>query len=55
MQQLGYLVVGQFVVSVLMGLAAVCLFVWAAAAGLFRDVEEIKYQVLTTERTDDAA
>lgn len=49
MAELRYLVLGQFVVSTLMGLAALCLFVWAAASGLFRNVEAVKYQVLDSE------
>jgi cbb3-type cytochrome oxidase maturation protein len=49
MQELYYLIVGQFVVATLMGLGALCLFLWAAAAGLFRDVEPVKYQVLDSE------
>ena len=34
MHELYYLILGQFLVSALMGLGALCLFVWAAAAGL---------------------
>jgi hypothetical protein len=49
MQELQYLIVGQFLVATLMGLGALCLFVWAAAAGLLRDVEPVKYQVLDCE------
>lgn len=49
MAELRYLVLGQFVVATLMGLAALCLFVWAAASGLFHDVEAVKYQVLDSE------
>ena len=49
MQELHYLIVGQFLVATLMGLGALCLFVWAAVAGLLRDVEEVKYQVLEAE------
>ena len=52
MQELYYLILGQFLVSALMGLGALCLFVWAAAAGLFRDVEPVKYQVLECEGID---
>jgi cbb3-type cytochrome oxidase maturation protein len=53
MHELNYLIAGQFIVSVLMGLAALCLFVWAAASGLLTDVERVKYQVLETEGVDD--
>jgi cbb3-type cytochrome oxidase maturation protein len=49
MQELHYLVLGQLVVATLMGLAALCLFLWATAAGLFRDVEPVKFQVLDSE------
>jgi cbb3-type cytochrome oxidase maturation protein len=49
MQELHYLIVGQFAVATLMGLGALCLFLWAAAAGLFHDVEPVKYQVLDSE------
>ena len=49
MGELHYLIAGQFLVSTLMGLGALCLFVWAAASGLFRDVERVKYQVLDSE------
>jgi cbb3-type cytochrome oxidase maturation protein len=52
MQELHYLILGQFVVATLMGLGALCLFLWAAAAGLFRDVEPVKYQVLDCEDID---
>ncbi len=49
MTELRYLLLGQFVVSMLMGLGALCLFLWAAADGLLRDVEAVKYQVLESE------
>jgi cbb3-type cytochrome oxidase maturation protein len=52
MHELQYLVLGQLLVATLMGLAALCLFLWAAAAGLFRDVEPVKYQVLDCEGID---
>jgi hypothetical protein len=52
MAELRYLVLGQFLVSTLMGLAALCLFVWAAASGLLRNVEPVKYQVLDSEGID---
>jgi cbb3-type cytochrome oxidase maturation protein len=52
MAELRYLVLGQFLVSTLMGLAALCLFVWAVASGLLRDVEAVKYQVLDSEGID---
>ena len=49
MGELQYLIAGEFVVATLMGLGALCVFVWAAAAGLLRDVEPVKYQVLDSE------
>ncbi len=50
---LEYLTIGEFVVALLMGLAALSGFVWAVASGAFRDVEAIKYQVLRLEADDD--
>jgi nitrogen fixation-related uncharacterized protein len=57
MEELRYLIFGQFLVSVLMALGAACLFVWAAASGLLDDVEPVKYQVLEEEgiARDDGA
>jgi cbb3-type cytochrome oxidase maturation protein len=52
MQELIALLAGQFAVSILMGLAALCLFLWAAMSGLLTDVEAVKYQVLTSEGID---
>lgn len=49
---LEYLTLGEFVVSVLMGLAALCAFLWAAASGAFRDVEGARQQVLRAEDDD---
>jgi cbb3-type cytochrome oxidase maturation protein len=46
---LEYLTLGQFVVAVLMGLAALCAFVWGVASGAFRDVENVKDSVLRAE------
>ena len=51
MRDLVFLVFGQFLVSLLVALAALCAFLWAAAAGLLRDVERVKYQVLEVEGT----
>lgn len=50
---LEYLTLGEFVVAVLMGLAALCAFIWGATSGAFRNVEAIKYQVLRLEVDDD--
>ncbi len=49
---LEYLTFGEFVVASLMGLAALCAFVWAATSGAFRNVEAIKHQVLRLEEED---
>ena len=46
---LEYLTLGQFVVAVLMGLAALCAFLWGAASGAFSDAEAVKHQVLRAE------
>ena len=43
------LTLGQFTVALLMGLAALCAFVWALASGALSDVERSKYQVLRAE------
>jgi cbb3-type cytochrome oxidase maturation protein len=42
----------QFTVALLMGLAALCAFLWAAASGALRDVEGAKHQVLRAEREE---
>ncbi len=47
------LTLGEFVVAVLMGLGALCAFVWGVASGSFRNVEGIKHQVLRAEEKDD--
>ncbi|MGH8709676.1 MAG: cbb3-type cytochrome oxidase assembly protein CcoS [Burkholderiales bacterium] len=43
----------QFVVALLMGLGAVCLFVWGVLSGAFNDVEDIKYKAYRAEVRDD--
>jgi cbb3-type cytochrome oxidase maturation protein len=53
MEELVALVAGEFAVSLFMGLAALCLFLWAAMSGLLTDVEAVKYQVLRSEGIDD--
>ena len=50
---LEYLTLGEFVVALLMGLAALCAFVWGVASGAFENVEAIKYQVLRAEGDAD--
>jgi cbb3-type cytochrome oxidase maturation protein len=43
----------QFVVALLMGLGAVCLFVWGVLSGSFNNVEDIKYKAYRAEVRDD--
>jgi nitrogen fixation-related uncharacterized protein len=43
----------QFVVALLMGLGAVCLFVWGVLSGSFNNVEDIKYKAYRAEVKDD--
>jgi cbb3-type cytochrome oxidase maturation protein len=50
---LEYLTLGEFVVALLMGLAALCAFVWGTASGAFENVEAIKHQVLRVEGDAD--
>jgi cbb3-type cytochrome oxidase maturation protein len=44
-----HLTLGEFVVALSMGLAALCAFLWGAMAGAFRGGESIKHQVLRAE------
>ena len=48
-----YLTLGQFVVTTLMALVALCAFVWGVASGAFRDVEGVKHDVLRIEEPRD--
>jgi hypothetical protein len=50
---LEYLTLGEFVVALLMSLAALSGFVWAAATGVFRGIEAVKHQVLRVEKPSD--
>jgi len=43
----------QFLVALLMGLGAVCLFVWGVLSGSFNDVESIKYRAYRAEVRED--
>lgn len=52
MPELAALILGQFLVSLLVGLAGLCAFVWAVASGLLDDVERTKHQVLEVEGVD---
>ena len=42
-----------FFVAFLMGIAAWCIFLWAIRTGQFRDVEEIKYQIVPKRETTE--
>lgn len=46
---LEYLTFGALVVALLMSLAALMAFIWAATSGVFTDIERVKHQVLTAE------
>jgi cbb3-type cytochrome oxidase maturation protein len=50
---LEYLTLYEFIVATLMALAGLCAFLWAAATGLWRNVEAAKYQVLEVEEERD--
>jgi len=53
---LEHLTLGEFVVALLMGGAALSAFIWGATSGAFRDLEAIKHQVLhAVDEADDAA
>jgi cbb3-type cytochrome oxidase maturation protein len=44
-----FLTLGEFAVALLMGLGALCAFVWGLTSGALRDVEGAKHQVLRAE------
>jgi cbb3-type cytochrome oxidase maturation protein len=46
---LEYLTLCEFVVALLMAGVGLCAYLWAAASGLWRDVEAPKYRVLEVE------
>ena len=46
---LEHLTLGEFVVALLMALAALSGFFWGEVSGAFRDIEAIKHQVLEVE------
>ena len=48
-----YLTLGEFAVALLMGLAAVCAFLWGATSGALSDAEASRRQVLRAEGIDD--
>ena len=39
----------QLLVALLMGLCAVCLFIWGVLSGSFNDLEDIKYRAYGAE------
>jgi hypothetical protein len=47
-----FLTLGELTVALLMGLGALCAFVWAAASGALGE-EDTKQQVLRAEAEDD--
>lgn len=49
---LEYLTFGAFLVALLMSLAALMAFVWAATSGVFDNIEGVKHRVLTVEGID---
>jgi cbb3-type cytochrome oxidase maturation protein len=50
---MGEMIFIQLLVALLMGLCAVCLFIWGVLSGSFNDVENIKYKAFRSEVTDD--
>jgi nitrogen fixation-related uncharacterized protein len=50
---LEYLTLGAFLIAFLMSMAALSAFVWAAASGVFAEIEAVKHQVLRAEGLDD--
>ncbi len=51
MEQLTFI---QFLVALCMSLAGVCFFIWGTLAGLFRDIEQVKYDMLARELGTEA-
>jgi cbb3-type cytochrome oxidase maturation protein len=49
-----YLTLAELLVALLMGLAALCAFVWGATSGALSDVEDAKHQVLRAEAAEEA-
>ena len=47
------LTLGQFLVSLCMSLAGLCIFVWGVLSGMFRIVEDIAVRVYRAEMGDD--
>jgi cbb3-type cytochrome oxidase maturation protein len=47
------LTLGQFLVSLCMSLAGLCIFIWAVLSGMFRNVEDIAVRAYRAEVGDD--
>jgi cbb3-type cytochrome oxidase maturation protein len=52
---LEFLTLGELLVALLMGLAALCAFVWGASTGALGDAEDARHQVLRAEAERDDA
>ena len=50
---LEFLTLGELLVASLMGLAALCAFVWGVTSGALGDVEQARHQVLRAEDPHD--
>ena len=50
---LEFLTLGELLVASLMGLAALCAFVWGVTSGALGDVENARHQVLRAEGERD--
>ncbi|MGH8372115.1 MAG: cbb3-type cytochrome oxidase assembly protein [Gammaproteobacteria bacterium] len=53
MYPLTSLIFWQFLVAVLMGAAALCLFAWAVITGQFSDIEKAKYDAYHAEVSEE--
>jgi cbb3-type cytochrome oxidase maturation protein len=49
---LAIIILIEFVVAFLMGLAACCFLFWGILDGAFDNLEEIKYRILEIEKND---
>jgi cbb3-type cytochrome oxidase maturation protein len=48
----GEIVIYEFAIAMLMGLAAVGFFVWSVLSGQFDSMEDVKYRILERELDD---
>jgi cbb3-type cytochrome oxidase maturation protein len=53
MYPLASLIFWQFLVAVLMGAAALCLFAWAVITGQFSDIEKAKFNAYHAEVNEE--